>query len=52
VPPDRILVTESGIRDHADLQRLAAAGANCLLVGESLLRQPDIAAATRELLGV
>jgi indole-3-glycerol phosphate synthase len=51
VPPDRILVTESGIRDHADLQRLAAAGANCLLVGESLLRQPDIAAATRELLG-
>jgi indole-3-glycerol phosphate synthase len=51
VPPDRILVTESGIRDHTDVQRLAAAGANCLLVGESLLRAPDIAAATRALLG-
>jgi len=51
VPPDKILITESGIRDHTDVQRLAAVGANCLLVGESLLRAPDIAAATRELLG-
>lgn len=51
VPPDRILVTESGIRGHDDLARLAAVGAHCLLVGESLLRQPDIAAATRALLG-
>ena len=51
VSPGRILVTESGIRDHADLNRLAAVGAHCLLVGESLLRQPDITAATRALLG-
>ena len=51
VPPDRILVTESGIRTHADLHRLAAVGAHCLLVGESLLRQPDIERATRDLLG-
>ncbi len=51
VPPDRILVTESGIRTHDDLVRLAAVGAHCLLVGESLLRQPDIVAATRALLG-
>jgi indole-3-glycerol phosphate synthase len=51
VPPDRILVTESGIRSHQDLQRLAAAGANCALVGESLLRETDVAAATRALLG-
>jgi len=51
VPPDRLLVTESGIRDYTDLKRLAAVGAHCLLVGESLLRQPDIAEATRALLG-
>jgi indole-3-glycerol phosphate synthase len=44
-------VTESGIRDHADLKRLGAVGAHCALVGESLLRQPDITAATRALLG-
>jgi len=51
VSPERMLVTESGIKDHADLKRLAATGAHCLLVGESLLRQPDITAATRGLLG-
>jgi indole-3-glycerol phosphate synthase len=51
VPPDRILVTESGIRNRDDLKLLAAVGAHCALVGEGLLRQPDIAAATRALLG-
>jgi indole-3-glycerol phosphate synthase len=51
VPPDRILVTESGIRSRDDVRRLASVSANCLLVGESLLRQPDITAATRALLG-
>jgi indole-3-glycerol phosphate synthase len=52
VPPDRILVTESGIRNRADLKRLAAVGAHCALVGEGLLRQPDVTAATRALLGI
>jgi indole-3-glycerol phosphate synthase len=51
VPPDRFLIAESGIRDTADLQRLAAVGVQCYLVGESLLRQPDAAEAVRLLLG-
>ncbi len=51
VPPDRFLIAESGIRDTADLRRLAAVGPNCYLVGESLMRQNDVAAAVRALLG-
>jgi indole-3-glycerol phosphate synthase len=51
VSPERLLVTESGIRTHDDVKRLAAVGAHCLLVGESLLRQPDLTEATKALLG-
>ena len=50
-PEGTLLVGESGINSHADVQRLADAGVRCLLVGESLMRQVDVEAATRELLG-
>jgi len=47
IPPDRIPVAESGLRTPADVRRMARAGARCILVGEHLLRQPDVAAAAR-----
>lgn len=50
VPPGRIIVAESGIRTSDDLDRLAAAGAGAFLVGEALMREQDVAAATRRLL--
>jgi indole-3-glycerol phosphate synthase len=51
IPAECLLVGESGIRTREDVERLEAAGVDAMLVGESLMRQPDIGAAVDRLLG-
>jgi len=48
---ETLLVSESGIDSHATARHLRSLGAQAMLVGEHLMRQPDVGAATRELLG-
>ncbi|MDH5750352.1 MAG: indole-3-glycerol phosphate synthase TrpC [Rhodospirillales bacterium] len=50
VPDDRLLVSESGLYSSDDLERMSRAGANCFLIGESLMREADVESATRALL--
>ena len=50
VPADRTIVCESGLSTPADLADIARYGARCFLIGESLMRQDDVEAATRTLL--
>ncbi|MGB3457230.1 MAG: indole-3-glycerol phosphate synthase TrpC [Litorimonas sp.] len=51
VPSTALLVAESGIASNADVLRLSRSGAKAYLIGESLMRQADIEAATREMMG-
>jgi indole-3-glycerol phosphate synthase len=50
VPEDRMIISESGLHSPENLADLAQYGARCFLIGESLMRQADVAAATRALL--
>jgi indole-3-glycerol phosphate synthase len=51
IPKDILIVAESGLSEPADLKRLADIGVTTFLIGESLMRQADVAAATKALIG-
>ncbi|MEI9884997.1 MAG: indole-3-glycerol phosphate synthase TrpC [Rhizomicrobium sp.] len=51
IPKDKLVIAESGLGTPADLKRLADAGVTTYLIGESLMRQADVAAATARLIG-
>jgi indole-3-glycerol phosphate synthase len=50
VQADRLIVSESGFRDRQDLAQMARYGIRCFLIGEALMREPNVEVATRELL--
>ncbi len=50
IPPDRIVVSESGIKDRSDMEKLKKWGVDAVLIGESLMSAPDIAAKLKELM--
>jgi indole-3-glycerol phosphate synthase len=51
-PPERLVVAESGLHRRADLERMTAVGVRCFLIGEALMREADVRAATAALLGL
>jgi indole-3-glycerol phosphate synthase len=51
IPAECVMVSESGVKTHADVERLEAVGVDAILVGESLMREADIGAAVDRLLG-
>ena len=51
MPKDAVVISESGIGSREDVERLEEAGVDAMLVGESLMREEDIGAKVRELLG-
>lgn len=51
VPADCLIVSESGINFRADVEKLATSGVHAVLVGEAIMREPNVTAKTRELLG-
>ncbi|CAK7192590.1 Indole-3-glycerol phosphate synthase [Commensalibacter sp. Nvir] len=52
VPPDRLIVSESGLKTFEDINRVRSVGASAVLVGESLLRQQNAGIAVRKLMGI
>ena len=50
IPSDRLLICESGLGSKNDLAKMANVGARCFLIGEYLMRQPDVEVAVREIL--
>ncbi len=52
IPPEVVLVSESGIRTRADVERLEKAGVHAMLVGETLMRADEVGEAVEELLGI
>lgn len=50
VPGDRLIISESGLNTRQDLAQMARYGIRCFLIGEALMREPNVEAATRELL--
>ena len=49
IPPDKIVVSESGIRNRSDMEKLKKWGVDAVLIGESLMSAPNIATKMKEL---